>query len=144
VLVTMKRACTVLTALHACFWRGLPAGAESHGTLRKCEHTDDRRDSFQNRPHVCRMRCHRQSVNARSISFRAQRAGERNSRPSAHVYIGRGDPVRMCQRVQCQKCGKPTWVGCGRHVEDVLRDVPPAQRCDCPRPKSFLARLLGR
>ena len=38
----------------------------------------------------------------------------------------------MCLRVQCQKCGKPTWVGCGRHVEDVLRDVPPAQRCDCP------------
>jgi hypothetical protein len=25
----------------------------------------------------------------------------------------------------------------------VLRDVPHAQRCQCPRPKSWLARLLG-
>jgi hypothetical protein len=30
------------------------------------------------------------------------------------------------------------------HVEDVLRDVPPAKRCQCPKPKSLLARLLGR
>ena len=51
----------------------------------------------------------------------------------------------MCQRIQCPKCGKPTWVGCGRHVEDVLGDVPPAQRRECPRvKKSFLDRLLGR
>jgi hypothetical protein len=52
----------------------------------------------------------------------------------------------MCQRVQCPKCGKPTWAGCGRHVEDVLGDVPTAQRCQCPREKkkSLLDRLLGR
>lgn len=50
----------------------------------------------------------------------------------------------MCQRVRCQKCGKPTWVGCGQHIEQVLGDVPLAQRCHCPRPKSWLARLLGR
>ena len=49
----------------------------------------------------------------------------------------------MCQRVQCPKCGKPSWVGCGQHVEQVLGDVPPAQRCQCERPKGLLARLLG-
>lgn len=50
----------------------------------------------------------------------------------------------MCQRVQCPTCGKPTWVGCGKHVEQVLRDVPKEQRCQCPRPKSFLDKLFGR
>jgi hypothetical protein len=52
----------------------------------------------------------------------------------------------MCQRVQCPKCGKPTWVGCGKHVEDVLRDVPVNQRCQCVRepPKpSWFSRLFG-
>jgi hypothetical protein len=29
-------------------------------------------------------------------------------------------------------------------VEQVLADVPKDQRCTCPRPKSLLARLLGR
>lgn len=50
----------------------------------------------------------------------------------------------MCQRVNCQTCGKPTWAGCGRHIEDALRGVPPEKRCACPPPKSFLSRLFGR
>ena len=29
----------------------------------------------------------------------------------------------MCQRITCKDCGKPGFVGCGRHVEQVLRDV---------------------
>ena len=37
----------------------------------------------------------------------------------------------MCQRVTCSTCGKPTFAGCGRHVEQVLGDVPPEQRCKC-------------
>jgi len=37
----------------------------------------------------------------------------------------------MCQRVNCRQCGKPTFAGCGRHIEQVLADVPPAQRCQC-------------
>jgi len=37
----------------------------------------------------------------------------------------------MCQRVTCSQCGRPTFAGCGRHVEQVLGDVPPAQRCRC-------------
>ena len=37
----------------------------------------------------------------------------------------------MCQRVTCQTCGKPTYQGCGLHVEQVLSGVPQAQRCSC-------------
>jgi len=37
----------------------------------------------------------------------------------------------MCQRVRCPKCDKPTFAGCGRHVEQVLGDVPPDERCQC-------------
>jgi hypothetical protein len=35
----------------------------------------------------------------------------------------------MCQRITCRKCGKPSFAGCGRHVESVLGDVPVAKRC---------------
>jgi hypothetical protein len=37
----------------------------------------------------------------------------------------------MCRRVECSKCGRPTFAGCGAHVEQVLGDVPPAARCRC-------------
>lgn len=37
----------------------------------------------------------------------------------------------MCRRVTCDKCGKPTFAGCGAHIEQVLGDVPPADRCRC-------------
>ena len=37
----------------------------------------------------------------------------------------------MCVRVKCKKCGKATYAGCGAHVEQVLRGVPPADRCAC-------------
>jgi hypothetical protein len=39
----------------------------------------------------------------------------------------------MCQRVTCRDCGKPTYRGCGMHVEQVLAGVPKSQRCqgDC-------------
>ncbi len=61
----------------------------------------------------------------------------------------------MCQRVECKKCGKPTYAGCGAHVEDVLGDVPQADRCRCRekpardpgRPgerKTWLRSLLGK
>jgi hypothetical protein len=58
----------------------------------------------------------------------------------------------MCRRVECSTCGKPTFAGCGAHVEQVLRDVPPPERCRCreepastpsPRP-SWLERLFTR
>jgi hypothetical protein len=60
----------------------------------------------------------------------------------------------MCSRTTCSGCGKPTFAGCGAHVEQVLGDVPKEQRCRCREekedtkveggaPRSFLERLLG-
>lgn len=37
----------------------------------------------------------------------------------------------MCRKTQCSKCHKPAWAGCGAHVEQVLGDVRPADRCTC-------------
>ena len=37
----------------------------------------------------------------------------------------------MCRQVTCRSCGKPTWAGCGAHVEQVLGHVPRAERCQC-------------
>lgn len=39
----------------------------------------------------------------------------------------------MCYRMTCQDCRRPTWGGCGRHVEVVLRDVALGDRCVCRR-----------
>lgn len=41
----------------------------------------------------------------------------------------------MCRRVECSTCGRPTFAGCGQHIEQVLGDVPPAQRCRCSEEK---------
>ncbi len=57
----------------------------------------------------------------------------------------------MCQRVTCNACGKPTYAGCGRHIEQVLGDVPSEKRCKCREEKttksapkdSWLRRVLG-
>ena len=60
----------------------------------------------------------------------------------------------MCRRVDCKKCGKPSWAGCGAHVEQVLGNIPAADRCHCresqakstskrPPAGSWLTRLLG-
>ena len=48
----------------------------------------------------------------------------------------------MCIAVKCRKCDRPTWKGCGAHVEQVLGHVPPAERCQCastdkPKGKRF-------
>jgi len=37
----------------------------------------------------------------------------------------------MCRRVTCSRCGKPTFAGCGAHIEQVLGDVPRDKRCHC-------------
>ncbi|WBP90786.1 hypothetical protein [Kitasatospora cathayae] len=54
----------------------------------------------------------------------------------------------MCRRVACRTCGKPTYAGCGMHVEQVLAGILQSQRCSCP-PKErasggWLGRLFGR
>jgi hypothetical protein len=50
----------------------------------------------------------------------------------------------MCRRVECSRCGKPTWAGCGRHIEEALAGVPAESRCVCPPQKPWWRRLLGR
>jgi hypothetical protein len=61
----------------------------------------------------------------------------------------------MCRRITCAVCGKPSFAGCGQHVESVLKDVPPSERCRCrateaaadtaEKPKAGgLRRLFGR
>lgn len=37
----------------------------------------------------------------------------------------------MCRRTTCDRCGKPSFKGCGRHIEQVLGDVPVSERCAC-------------
>ncbi len=61
----------------------------------------------------------------------------------------------MCARTTCRSCGKPTWSGCGNHVERALRGVPQSQRCQGhartaqaetsapPKSGGFLSRLFG-
>jgi hypothetical protein len=62
----------------------------------------------------------------------------------------------MCRRIDCSKCGRPTYAGCGAHIEQVLGNVPPAERCRCreersqeakpeeSRPQSWLRALLRK
>jgi hypothetical protein len=37
----------------------------------------------------------------------------------------------MCRRVTCPNCNKPTWAGCGEHIEEALAGVPKSERCTC-------------
>lgn len=56
----------------------------------------------------------------------------------------------MCRAVTCSTCGKTTWAGCGRHVEQVMAKVPERERCPGhPRQERSpaggrIGRLLGR
>jgi hypothetical protein len=50
----------------------------------------------------------------------------------------------MCHQIRCDRCGKPTWAGCGQHIEQALKGVPADKRCQCPRPKPLLSRVFGR
>ena len=54
----------------------------------------------------------------------------------------------MCHRTNCRSCGRPTWSGCGNHIEQALAGVPKAERCSCEDSGSssrggFFSRLLG-
>ncbi len=56
----------------------------------------------------------------------------------------------MCRQVNCRKCGKTTWAGCGQHVDQVMRGVSTSQRCTCDSDapsdsgSGFWGKLLGR
>lgn len=53
----------------------------------------------------------------------------------------------MCRAVTCKECGKTTWAGCGQHVDQVMTNVTPANRCpghEREAKPGFLSRLFGR
>lgn len=58
----------------------------------------------------------------------------------------------MCRRVTCKVCNKPSWAGCGQHIEQALAGVPKKDRCsghtDAERAAaagpSLLSRIFGR
>jgi hypothetical protein len=83
--------------------------------------------------------------------------------PGPYGHDGRADPATatvaqrasrdtlggMCSRVMCPSCQRPTYAGCGNHVEEVLGDVPLDERCQCgsgeqPKPASMLRSLFRR
>ena len=45
----------------------------------------------------------------------------------------------MCRRIRCEQCQKPTYAGCGKHVEQVLGNVPKEDRCHCRDHKAAAA-----
>ena len=49
----------------------------------------------------------------------------------------------MCRRIDCRKCGRPTYAGCGMHVEQVLGNIPATQRCHCREEKAAAASGPG-
>lgn len=53
----------------------------------------------------------------------------------------------MCSKVTCNKCGKPTWSGCGEHIEFALAGVAKADRCQGhegePQKNSLIVKLFG-
>ncbi len=54
----------------------------------------------------------------------------------------------MCHRTTCRSCGRPTWSGCGNHIEQALAGVPKGERCTCEDRGSgsrggFFSRLRG-
>ncbi len=54
----------------------------------------------------------------------------------------------MCHRTTCRTCRKPTWSGCGNHIEQALAGVPKSERCQCGAGSSagggLFSKLLGR
>ncbi len=62
----------------------------------------------------------------------------------------------MCRVLTCDRCARPTWAGCGAHVEQVLGHVPKSERCHCHEQASapatpavtegtsLFARLFGK
>ncbi|GAA3220696.1 hypothetical protein GCM10010488_21130 [Oerskovia jenensis] len=76
---------------------------------------------------------------------------EKHYTPGGILILNPIRRITMCRAVTCKKCGKTTWAGCGQHVDQVLRGVPRADRCEghaaeakAPAQGSFLSRLFKR
>jgi hypothetical protein len=54
----------------------------------------------------------------------------------------------MCHKTTCRKCGKPSWAGCGNHIEIALKGVPKSQRCqgheNDPKEPGFFGKMFGK
>lgn len=54
----------------------------------------------------------------------------------------------MCEKVICRKCSKPTWAGCGEHIDEALAGIAKVDRCQGhqgePKKSGLLNRLLNR
>jgi len=37
----------------------------------------------------------------------------------------------MCSKIICNKCGKWTWSGCGKHINTALKGIPKENICKC-------------
>ena len=37
----------------------------------------------------------------------------------------------MCFLTKCYSCNKITWSGCGRHLSNLVKQVPENERCQC-------------
>ena len=48
----------------------------------------------------------------------------------------------MCHKTTCRKCGKPSWAGCGQHIESALKGVPKAQ--NDPKEPGFFSKMFGK
>ncbi len=65
-------------------------------------------------------------------------------------HLVRREAVAMCHKTTCKTCQKPTWRGCGNHIEQALAGVPKAQRCTCAQDGrsatsgGFFSRRRGR
>lgn len=56
----------------------------------------------------------------------------------------------MCRAIKCKNCGKTTWVGCGNHIDSVMKNVAEQDRCICSdqekaqaKGKGFFAKIFG-
>jgi hypothetical protein len=47
----------------------------------------------------------------------------------------------MCHQVTCETCARPTWSGCGNHVEQALDGIAKAERCACNQAFAAASRL---
>ena len=51
----------------------------------------------------------------------------------------------MCVEATCKRCGRPSWKGCGKHVDQVLGHVAREDRCQCAaRTPTKRPRWFGR
>ena len=39
--------------------------------------------------------------------------------------------IKMCIRVDCKKCGKYSWAGCGKHLTSLYANIEKGKHCMC-------------